>query len=129
MTQRLPVAPVETDIQAALRHGVAPATSVRLARFAAAASRRARDAVTQLTEIQGGIRCQLLHLAQLAGSFLIVGTSGLEHLVVLDLLDEPAQSTRRPHPAGQIDSLTIARAVVKDGVDSFPAAYLNEHPS
>jgi len=33
---------------------------------------------------------------------------------------------RKPGKSDQIDSLAIARAVVKDGVDSFPAAYLDE---
>jgi transposase len=33
---------------------------------------------------------------------------------------------RQPGKSDQIDSLAIARAVVKDGVDSFPVAYLNE---
>src|SRR5512140_806890 len=33
---------------------------------------------------------------------------------------------RQPGKSDQIDSLAIARAVVKDGVDSFPVAYLDE---
>ncbi len=33
---------------------------------------------------------------------------------------------RQPGKSDQIDSLAIARAVVKDGVDRFPAAYLDE---
>ena len=33
---------------------------------------------------------------------------------------------RQPGKSDEIDSLAIARAVVKDGVDSFPAAYLDE---
>ena len=34
---------------------------------------------------------------------------------------------RRPGKSDQIDALAIARAVVKDGVEEFPVAYLNEH--
>lgn len=34
---------------------------------------------------------------------------------------------RTPGKSDQIDALAIARAVVKDGVDTFPAAYLDEH--
>ena len=34
---------------------------------------------------------------------------------------------RTPGKSDQIDALAIARAVVNDGVDAFPAAYLNEH--
>jgi transposase len=33
---------------------------------------------------------------------------------------------RRPGKSDQIDALAIARAVVKDGVDEFPVAYLDE---
>jgi transposase len=33
---------------------------------------------------------------------------------------------REPGKSDQIDALAIARAVVKDGVDRFPAAYLDE---
>jgi transposase len=33
---------------------------------------------------------------------------------------------RTPGKSDQIDALAIARAVVKDGVDAFPAAYLDE---
>src|SRR5450755_2206976 len=33
---------------------------------------------------------------------------------------------RQPGKSDEIDSLAIARAVVKDGVDGFPAAYLDE---
>jgi transposase len=33
---------------------------------------------------------------------------------------------RAPGKSDQIDALAIARAVVKDGVDAFPSAYLDE---
>jgi hypothetical protein len=33
---------------------------------------------------------------------------------------------REPGKSDQIDALAVARAVVKDGVDRFPAAYLDE---
>jgi transposase len=33
---------------------------------------------------------------------------------------------RTPGKSDQIDALAVARAVVRDGVDRFPAAYLNE---
>ena len=33
---------------------------------------------------------------------------------------------REPGKSDQIDALAVARAVVKDGVEQFPVAYLNE---
>ena len=36
------------------------------------------------------------------------------------------QSEREPGKSDQIDALAIARAVVKDGIDQFPVAYLDE---
>jgi len=38
----------------------------------------------------------------------------------------PRRGERTPGKSDQIDSLAIARAVVKDGADSFPVAYLDE---
>jgi transposase len=34
---------------------------------------------------------------------------------------------REPGKSDEIDALAVARAVVKDGVERFPVAYLNEH--
>ena len=42
------------------------------------------------------------------------------------LMGASRRGERQPGKSDEIDSLAIARAVVKDGVDSFPAAYLDE---
>jgi transposase len=38
----------------------------------------------------------------------------------------PAKGERQPGKSDQLDALAIARAVVKDGVEEFPVAYLHE---
>jgi transposase len=41
-------------------------------------------------------------------------------------MGESRKGERQPGKSDQIDALAIARAVVKDGVEEFPVAYLNE---
>ena len=38
----------------------------------------------------------------------------------------PPQGEREPGKSDEIDALAVARAVVKDGVEQFPVAYLDE---
>ena len=38
----------------------------------------------------------------------------------------PRRGEREPGKSDEIDALAVARAVVKDGVERFPAAYLDE---
>ena len=46
--------------------------------------------------------------------------------VALHRMGESRKGERQPGKSDQIDALAIARAVVKDGVEEFPVAYLNE---
>jgi transposase len=46
--------------------------------------------------------------------------------VAPQLMGQSRQSERQPGKSDQIDALAVARAVVRDGVEHFPVAYLDE---
>jgi transposase len=43
------------------------------------------------------------------------------------LMGVSRRGERRPGKSDQIDALAVARAVLREGIDRFPAAYLDEH--
>src|SRR3954471_2091014 len=52
------------------------------------------------------------------------GESGIR--VAPGLMGQSRRGERRPGKSDQIDALAVARAVVREGVERFPAAYLDE---
>lgn len=46
--------------------------------------------------------------------------------VAPQLMGQSRQGERRPGKSDEIDALAVARAVVRDGIERFPAAYLDE---